>query len=344
MRKIFFLTVASLLLLGCKDKIVSDLNIEIFNSVGIIGKPEYLHFLNSKEGYLFTYITRYKDQTQKELNDPNSLPKTNNLSFIYKTIDGGMSWSKIYSINGYTFYSTALYDDNAIYIKIIDDKDILKNKLLRFDLKTYKSLILEFNFERMGEIWSINEKLFINSKNKNINNIYSINKDFKNMDSLKINRVFKNKVIVLNNKPFTLTWDNQIYDIKDNQILEIPNANKLLYIAKKDLKNLLVVNKVESSIILYSYNIVTNENEYLKQFDRYSIVQGLQSNNKVICGFIGNIKNSFTEYDLFYSLNQGQTWNIQKLKKNEYIRPSCLIDNILYVYSGENQFQKIIFK
>ena len=45
------------------------------------------------------------------------------------------------------------------------------------------------------------------------------------------------------------------------------------------------------------------------------VVENLQSNDKVIIGFIGNIKGVFTEFDLLYSLDNGRTWQIKKLEE-----------------------------
>ena len=82
----------------------------------------------------------------------------------------------------------------------------------------------------------------------------------------------------------------------------------------------------------------SNKNQFINR----NIVQGLQSNDKVICGFIGNIKGSFTEYDLFYSLDQGKTWQIQELKEKSYIRPNCLVNNIL-IFTAEKADSKKLF-
>lgn len=316
----------------------------MFNSVGMKGKPEYIYFLNPKEGYSFNYITESEDQTEEQLNDPNFFPKKTNTSSIYKTFDGGKNWEMVYSIDDYAFYNTAFCDGSTIYIKIINNAETLENKLLKFDLKTLKSSILDFNFERMGEVWSLNQKVFINSKNNNINNIYSTDNDFKKIDSQKIDNVFKDKVALLNNKSYVLTWDNEIYEIEGNEALTIPNSAELESMTDKDIESLIVAEKTSSSIVLLEYNVLTKKKQFLKEFERYSIVQGLQSNDIVICGFIGNIRGAFTEYDLFYSLDQGKTWQIQELKEKSYIRPNSLVDDVLFIYSGGNKFQKIVFK
>ena len=80
----------------------------------------------------------------------------------------------------------------------------------------------------------------------------------------------------------------------------------------------------------------------IKIIKNYSIIKNLQSNDKAIIGFIGNIKGAFTEYDLLYSLDKGKTWQIKKLEEPNYVRPNCLINNIVYIYSGGAKMQKIV--
>jgi len=80
----------------------------------------------------------------------------------------------------------------------------------------------------------------------------------------------------------------------------------------------------------------------IKIIKNYSIIKNLQSNDKAIIGFIGNIKGAFTEYDLLYSLDKGKTWQIKKLEEPNYVRPNCLINNIVYIYSGGARMQKIV--
>jgi hypothetical protein len=339
----FFVTLVSVLLFGCRDKVKKSTDIQMFNSIGMKGQPEYMCFLNPNEGYSFNYITESEEQTEEQLNDPNFLPKKNTVSTIYRTLDGGINWVKVYSINDYAFYRTAYLNESAVYIKIINYNETLKNKLLKFDLKSLKGSVLDFNFERMGEIWSVNQKVFVNSKNNNINKIYSTDQNFKKIDSLQIDKVFKDKITLLNNKPYVLTWNNEIYNIESNGTFKISNTYDLESMASKEIGCLLVADKVDSFITLHSYDIISQQVKKLEEFRGYNIVQGLRSNHRVIYGFIGNVSGSFTKYDLFYSLDRGKTWQVQELMEKNYIHPSYLVDNVLYIYSGKHRFQKIVF-
>ena len=56
----------------------------------------------------------------------------------------------------------------------------------------------------------------------------------------------------------------------------------------------------------------------------------------------GYLFGTYTEYDLLYSLDKGKTWQIKKLEESNYVRPNCLINNIVYIYSGGARMQKIV--
>ena len=97
-------------------------------------------------------------------------------------------------------------------------------------------------------------------------------------------------------------------------------------------------------ISLISYEPYAHRSRVIKKINNYSIIENLQSNDKATIGFIGNIKGAFIEYDLLYSLDKGKTWKIKKLEEPNYIRPSCLINNIVYIYSGGARMQKIVLE
>lgn len=340
MKKLILLNSLFLLLFGCKDeanmikcKGISDVN-QAFS---------YMYFKTENEGYLFGTYTEYEELSEKELEDPNNIPKSTDEANIYKTTDGGKNWVKINSIRDYSYYNNSFINGNAILIKIIDSKEILKCNLVNFDISTNKINRLNYNFERMGEIWSNDIKTFVNSKNNGINYIYSITPDFKKVDSAAIKEVFKDKVIHFRNDFYVLTWDNHLYNItkqKRDNLSIIPKN-----IVKQDENTILIAGntiKDDNEISLISYEPNTQQSRAIKKFKNYSIIENLQSNDKAIIGFIGNIKGAFTEYDLIYSLDKGKTWQIKKLEEPNYVRPSCLINNIVYIYSGGARMQKIV--
>ena len=192
--------------ISCKNNNSNDnISARMIDIKGMDGKPEYLYFVNAEEGYSFNTIEIVKEPTTEQLNDPNYLVQSNYEAIIYKTIDGGNNWTKVFTLADFSFYNIACIEKENVLIQIINTKESLNNKLLKFNLKSLESSVLKFNFERMGQIWAVDRKIFIDSKNKGISNIYSVPMDFTKIDSISNEKIFKDKVIVLNNIPFALT-------------------------------------------------------------------------------------------------------------------------------------------
>jgi hypothetical protein len=345
MKNLFMSLFIALTFYGCENSDKKNKDVEIIAFKGMKGESVYIKFINPQIGYSFNNqtIRNWSKVTEEQMNEPNFYPESKDISTIYKTIDGGENWKEIYKIDNYHFYSSAFNINSIIYIKIIKNKDVLKNKLVKFDIKTDKVNIHNFNFERMGEIWATNQGVFINSKNKGINRLYSFNNGFSIIDSIKESKIYKDKVVLLNDIPFVVTWDNEIYNLKEKKTINI-EMYKIECIVKKSESNIVVACKEKSSIILIDYNVKTKSKRIIQEFNGYNIIQDLHSNNNVICGFIGNIKGMFTEYDLFYSLDKGGTWHILYLKEKCHVRPNDLADSVLYIVSGQNRIQKISFK
>lgn len=340
MRKFVLLISFFMLFFGCNKK--ADM-IKCNGIPDVNQAFSYMYFKTENEGYLFGTYTEYEELSEKELENPNNIPKSTDEANIYKTTDGGKNWVKINSIRDYSYYNNSFINGNAILIKIIDSKEILKCNLVNFDISTNKISRLNYNFERMGEIWSNDTKTFVNSKNNGINYIYSITPNFKKVDSTAIKEVFKDKVINFRNDFYVLTWDNHLYNIVKQQRSKLPIIPKS--IVKQDENNILIAGNIltdENEISLVSYDVNTQQSKTIKKFKNYSIIEDLQSNDKAIIGFIGNIKGVFTEYDLLYSLDKGKTWQIKKLDEPNYVRPNSLINNIVYIYSGAARMQKIV--
>jgi len=97
-------------------------------------------------------------------------------------------------------------------------------------------------------------------------------------------------------------------------------------------------------VIVEKYNIKTHKRRKIKELKDYSIISEFKSNDSVIAGFVGNIVGVFTEYDLLYSLDKGETWEIYHLNDPNYYTPNCLIGNIMYIVSENRKIQKIRFE
>ena len=72
MKKLIFLNSLLLLLLGCKDD---------SNMIKCTGIPDvnqtfsYMYFKTDNEGYLFGTYTEYAELSEKELENPNNIPR-----------------------------------------------------------------------------------------------------------------------------------------------------------------------------------------------------------------------------------------------------------------------------
>jgi hypothetical protein len=330
------------LLLGCK------METNMFKCSGIPDGNQnlaFMYFKTEKEGYMFGTYTLFKELTEKQLDYPNNAPKATTEANIYKTTDGGKNWVKIDSIGNYSFYNNASVNGNSVLIKRIDSRADLKSHLVRFDLSNYKISHLNFHFERMGQIWSNDERVFINSKNQGVNHIYSTNYNFEEIDSVRVSQVFKENAIKLDDDFYILTWEDELYNISKQESYKLPVIAR--GIVRQNENSILIAGSSstdENEISLLSYDIDNKQLKTINRFKGYSIISNLQSNDRLITGFIGNINGLFTEYDLLYSIDKGQNWQIKKLEESSYVSPSCLVDNIIYIYSGGARMQKIVLK
>lgn len=342
MRKILFLILICLWLLGCKGA-TNNLNIEMFNSTGMNGEPECIYFLNPMEGYSFNNKTDtdWSKVTEEQLDDPNYFPKSTDIAEIYKTIDGGKNWKKIISISNRKFFNRALFFGNAIYI---GTNDFFNNKVFITKFNIFKDRIdFEKEYKVIGSIFTNGKSIYLQTEKGNSVSVFDEN--LSNETKLQWN--VGNVSLFVSNNLYTITGNNKGQNYLQEYINNLPKKINLTVEPEYIVKNgnaLIIAGNNTQKVSLVSYNLETNQKSTLKQFEGYNIVQGLQSNNKVICGFIGNIKGAFTEYDLFYSLDQGRTWQTQELKEKSHIRPNYLVDNMLYIYNGNGIFQKIIFK
>lgn len=325
------------LLIGCKK------NDSIYLCKGLKGEPCFMYFKTKDEGYIFNNSTHSEKMTDAELNNPNYFPKSKDEATIYKTIDGGKNWKKIDSILNYKYFDIATVFNNDVYILRSDEREDFKFNITQFNILNYKVKNLN-EINPISSLWNDNEKVFY-TNNWNTINLYSLDNK-QRVDSAKI----KDYVLFglsLKSMSYAIFSDKErtyFGDInKTNQEIKLPIKPKNL--AKQDKNTILIAGNTmndDNEISLVSYDVNTKQSRAIKKFKNYSIVENLQSNDKAIIGFIGNIKGAFTEYDLLYSLDKGKTWQIKKLDEPNYVRPSCLINNIVYIYSGGARMQKIV--
>ena len=102
MKKFVLFNFLLLLLFGCKD----DTNMIKCKGIPDINQAfAYMYFKTEYEGYLFGTYTEYEELSEKELENPNNIPKSTDEANIYKTIDGGKNWVKINSSLNYSYFN-----------------------------------------------------------------------------------------------------------------------------------------------------------------------------------------------------------------------------------------------
>jgi hypothetical protein len=234
--------------------------------------------------------------------------------------------------------------NNAIYGYIKNAEDIAKNNLFKFDLTTQEFKLLDFNIEAIGNIWVKNDSVciaFYNKKEKH--SILTTDTSFLFYSVKSFNHItIENGVINDSTNTYFVTYKNQLIIETDGKYKEVAITNPTCITKLAENKVLVATNERKNAINLYQYDSTNDKLEKMQTFENYSIINHFQSNEKVIVGFVGNIKGMFVEYDLIYSTDKGQTWHIQKLKEKGLVTPNCLVDNILYIYSGR-KLQKVVF-
>jgi hypothetical protein len=306
--------------------------ITIIDCNGIQGKPEYMHFKTENEGYMFCY--------------KGGLYQNSSI-FVYKTSNGGADWKLIYSQNGFYFYGGSEIYQNAIYGNVYDPEDNTNYNLFKLDLATQNFNLINpdiFGVDRVGGIIGVNGNNISVFFNKNKQSGYlTTDSDFSSFSLRPFNYTIKNGGIISDSTNiYFVTWKNQLVIETSGEYKEVAINNPACITKIAENKVLVATNEQENAITLYQYDLRNDKLENLQTFENYSIINHLQSNEKIIVGFAGNIKGMFVEYDLIYSRDKGQTWQIFKLKEKKLITPNCLVDNVLYIYSGR-KLQKIVF-
>ena len=340
MKKFVLFNFLLLLLFGCKD----DTNMIKCKGIPDINQAfAYMYFKTEYEGYLFGTYTEYEELSEKELENPNNIPKSTDEANIYKTIDGGKNWVKINSSLNYSYFNIGTQLNDYIYILRNDVRENYNFSIVAFDIK--KENIKNFtNIKPISAIWTNNSKIFY-TNNRGPIKLYSLDKN-QNIDSIDIEN-YALQGLGINEKSYIIfsSGETSYFGSTEKENKEIRLSITPQSIVRQDNNTIIIAgntltDKNEISIISYKPN--ARQSRVIKIIKNYSIIKNLQSNDKAIIGFIGNIKGAFTEYDLLYSLDKGKTWQIKKLKEPNYVRPNCLINNIVYIYSGGARMQKIV--
>lgn len=215
--------------------------------------------------------------------------------------------------------------------------------IVAFNIK--KENIKNFtNIKPISAIWTNNSKIFY-TNNRGPIKLYSLDKN-QNIDSIDIEN-YALQGLGINEKSYAIfsSGETSYFGSTEKENKEIKLSITPQSIVRQGNNTIIIAGNTltdKNEISLISYKPNARQSRVVKKIKNYSIIKNLQSNDKAIIGFIGNIKGAFAEYDLLYSLDKGKTWQIKKLEEPNYVHPNCLINNIVYIYSGGARMQKIV--
>jgi hypothetical protein len=341
LRKLLFFGIL-LVISACKH------NIAFIECKGLEGDPKFMYFKNEHEGFIFGSITHYHYEgvSDKELANPDFIPKYTNEAAIFKTSDGGNSWHKIDSVLNASFTDIYDYDTDAIYIVLSNSTEHFKNNVLKFDVSRNRKVWSD-TIRTISSLWIQKNNLCYTSNRDHIK-LYTLNEELTLVDSSGLD-FYAEKGVGVNNNCFCI-FDYHHKSSLGQIIKGVPDYELPLPIQPQDIiidKNRLILAGMEktseNTMSLMGMDVNTLKANLIHQFPNYSIIRDLHSNEKVISAFLGNIRGLGVDYDLWFSLDKGKTWQICKLREQNMISPNFLIGNILYIYSG-GRMQKIKFE
>ena len=357
LERVFCVIILIILTVNC-NKAKKDIMIYKANGIPSVDQSfSYMYFKNEKEGYLFGEYQKYLN-LDESIKNPEIRSEIVFERNIYKTVDGGHNWKKIESFsdgkknvyvdngivkNGNIYVCTTNISDNDD--RFIDIFSLEKNRIIKRKKSEFNSFILLLGNKR--ELYSL-----VSDKYGNNHKIITYDSEMSIVDSMNVNKISYSKGNIIDNNVYVIGRDNYKGNLQFSFIDEKGFTNKInlpIYpnsmIQKSSTDILLVGNdKFDDDIHkIVDYDIGEGQDKTIKKINGYSIVKDFKSNGKIVAGFLGNIKGHYVEYDLVYSQDNGKTWKIKELNENKSIQPSCLIGDVLYIYSSEKKIQKVSF-
>ncbi len=324
---------------------------EIFERYGI---PEILtirgiiYFNSTNHGYYFATVMH--DTEENDLLPNSSKPSDKQIgknsleAVVYKTLDGGKNWEKIISLKNYCF-TDHYVKDSLIFLVISEEINSGRKKIVKFDINNDSLSQCNLLFEDIYSLWADENHVSIYNSTKEIDKIYSISHDFQEVKSNRTVKEFYGKVIQIGKSFYSLLKnEKELYNITNNKTKKLSVNGEVEDFTKQDDDNLLIIGNSDSKdkeVQIYRYNVFNDELNMVKAVKGYSIIENFQSQDNYITCFVGNISGLFVKFDLLYSKDKGNTWNILKLSEPYMVSPSCLVDGVLLTDAGFDSMQKI---
>jgi hypothetical protein len=320
---------------------------EIFERYGLpsgLSIGGIIYFNSTNHGYYFGNLMQLNEDGNSDVNSPDLPPKLKYKAVIYKTIDGGKNWEHIISLNNYSF-TDHYVKDNLIFLVISEEINSGRKKVVKFDINNDSLSQCDLLFEHVSCLWADEKHFNVYNSTKEINKVYRITHDFQKISSAKAVKKYYGKVIQIDKSFYSLlNNEKELYNITNNKTKKLSVNVEVEDFTKQDDNNLLIIGYIDSKdkeVQIYRYNVLNDELNIVKAVKGYSIVKNFQSNGNYITCFVGNISGLFVKYDLLYSKDKGNTWNILKLSEPYKVSPSCLVDGVLLTDAGFDSMQKI---
>ncbi len=303
---------------------------------------KYIQFVNDREGYIFGTISKSSITDVRDF--INVTDTVVNEAVVYGTTDGGKSWVIKDNIKNARFTQKGLLHGKTIYVGLASDTS------RNVSWYTYHIDGITSELFEVGALWSIfvyDHAVYISTKNQKkravITPFAAMSKKDKEMYVETGDQVVCKEKTIFTIK--STSESDYLWKYRDTVATVIDMPIHSMMMSTKGDEGLIVAGVArdnENKIVVCNYDDRSNRVEQLAQFSDYTIVKGLQADRDNIVMFLGNIEGIFITYDLYYSRDNGKTWAKKQLLESNYVRAPCLIGDIVYIYSGMGQIQKVI--
>lgn|GEM_PF-7044145 len=326
-----FLVFIMLILGSCT---VSTSPVEEVSSTGLVGLPQFVYFVSSNIGYSFSNVRTWNDNSPHPSEDCS----------VFKTNDGGRTWSKLCNIHEASFSPiyTALGQDIYVVCSFSEGHRIIKWDVSKDSITAQSS-----NLPAISYLWTHDSMLhFTSSRKPSMLYSMSLNLEYeRSIESLNgyilgCSSNARGSLCIFSNngKKYIAALDG----INMSKIINIPHFSPQEIVSYDDETMLIIGNDCrDQKAMVVRFHMITNKFE-IHNFDNYSIIRSLViSGERCVC-LLGNEKGHFVEYSLGYLESIDSSWYIIGLRNNKRCVPISLINNKCYLYGGPNMFQEVL--